>query len=248
MEKEKQANFDFYNKLYNTTINILVDNKIKPKEGGDAGFELEVEMSDAQKFNINLFKRYSKIQNTIGQLETIIKLIEVKPSIYFTQEAGIKYSEYLGYNLENYFIRITTIIDQSIILISEYYNLGLPPQSTSLKILLENIHTKDKEVVKLIKSFDSSMQPIKKIRNLIAHRGEYNDEDILKIEANLYMLSLIEDKNLNEPVFDEMFKYIDDLINKKIEFAKRNTVSVKKFLFALDHVLNIEEEKLMRIK
>ena len=246
MEKEeKESVYKFFNKLYRSTMKVLSDNKIKSKENG-VGFELETEMSKEQKRIVGLYKRYARILKTVEQLDTVLRLLEVKPTIYFSNEAKIEYSKYLEYNLENYFVRITSIIDQSIILVSEFYNLGSPPQDTSLRTLTGNIHTKDKDATKIIKKFDSLMQPIKRVRNLIAHRGGVEDEDIMKIEANLYLLSMIEEKNLDNPTFEEMFKTVDGLINKKIEFIKKSNLNVSKFLFALDHVLNKESSEFIK--
>lgn len=238
MEKEeKEVVYKLFDKLYRLTAKTLADNKIKSKENG-VGFELETEMSAEQKHVTSLYKRYSKIIRTTDQLDTILRLLAVKPTIYFTKEAEIEYSKYLGYNLENYFLRITSILDQSIILVSEFYNLGTEPKNTNLRTLTENKHTKGKDATEIIKKFDRLIQPIKKIRNLIAHRGEFNDEDLKKIEANLYVLSTINEKNLDDPAFDEMFNLLDELIAKKIEFVKKTNEGVSKFLFALDHVLN----------
>lgn len=233
--------YKFLDRLSRSVKKILVDNGINPKENG-AGFDLTVTMSEDQKHVAGLFIRYSKIIKTFKQMTTIARLMEVKPSIYFTNEAEVEYSEYLEYNLENYFLRITSILDQSVILVSEFYKLGLPPQSTSLKILRENTHTKDKEATKVIKELDRSLQSIKQIRNHIAHRGGVNDEDIMKIEANLYMLSHLPNPNINDPTINEMHDLIEELINKKIDFLKKNNVGVSEFLLALDRVLDAEYE------
>lgn len=238
MEKEKKESvYKFFDKLGRLTAKALVDNNIKQKENG-VGFELETEMSEDQKHITGLFKRYSKIVKTTEQLDTILRLLAVKPTLYFMKEAEIEYSKYLGYNLENYFIRITSILDQSIILVCEFYNLGIEPKNTNLRTLTENRHTKGKDATEILKKFDRLILPIKNIRNLIAHRGEFNDEDLMKIEANLYMLSMIDEKNLDDPIFHRMLDLVDELINKKIEFVKHTNEGVSKFLFALDHVLN----------
>jgi len=227
----------FFNILCKLLGRIIQDNKDDLKNGISIDAELEAKLPAKQKYHFGLFKRYSKIIRTIDQLDTIEKLIEIKPSIYLANEAKIEYSKYLEYNLENYLMRVVSILDQMIIFVSEFYNLGLPPQSTSLKMLRENQHTKDKKATKIIKLFDKATQHIRKLRNLIAHRGEFNDKDINRIEANLYFLSLAQDSKLDDPVIDRMYEDVDKLAIKKMKFVKSHNHSIKKYLYTLDQVL-----------
>ncbi|WP_282782722.1 hypothetical protein [Phaeodactylibacter xiamenensis] len=59
----------------------------------------------------------------------------------------------------------------------------------------------------------------------------------MEIEAHLYLLSMLEKKQQDNPAFDDMFGRVDELIEKKLAFIKKNNDGVLKFLYALDHVL-----------
>ena len=235
VDDNKKAVLKLHNRLMGLTYKFLGENKITSKDKG--GFELQTEFNENQRYVVNLYKTYAKLLNTSDKLGTIVRLLKIKPSIYFSNEAGLKYSKYLEYNLENFIFRITSIVDLSVILVSDFYNLGIPPKDTTLRHLKGNSHTKETEAVKVIVKYDKEIQKIRQVRNLIAHRGEFIDEDIMTIEANLYMLREVEDKKGENPIFDKMYELVDELIDKKVKFTQENYVGTKKFIFTLDHVL-----------
>jgi len=239
MEKEK-ISLKFKNQLTKAMANLVIEKKITP---GDNLSKLDESWTDEQKYVLTLFRRYTRITRTLKQLEIIAKLIQVRASIQLISELEIKYTDFIEYNLENYFMRITSIADQTVIMVSEFYNLGLPPQSTSLRILKENIHTKDKKAIEIIKSFDKMIQPIRKLRNRIVHRGEFNDKELDEVEANLYMLDLVKDTNLNDPILDKMYERVEELMGNKIDLIRKNNRSLKGYIYALDLALN-EENKI----
>ncbi|WP_282782720.1 Cthe_2314 family HEPN domain-containing protein [Phaeodactylibacter xiamenensis] len=163
-KEKKESGYKFFKLLSGLVVQILKDNGLKSKEG-DIGWDLEKEMTRKQKRIVGMYKRYSRILKTIDQLNTVAKLLAVKPSVYFTNTVQIEYSKYLEYNLEIYYIRFTSIVDQAILLVSEFYDLGTDPKQTNLRTLTCNMHTKGKDATAILKKFDKLIQPIKRVRN-----------------------------------------------------------------------------------
>lgn len=108
---------------------------------------------------------------TIEQLEFIPVFMRRFTDKKFYTDYGINQPKYLQYHLENHFLKSTTILDQSIKLTSDIYNLGLTPKFSSLHQLTENKHTKKTKSVDILKKIDKEIQGIKTIRNQISHRG-----------------------------------------------------------------------------
>lgn len=165
------------------------------------------------------------ILNIYQQLEFIPTFISKFPQPKFYENNGINHPQYLQYHIENHFMKIATIFDLCIILISEIYKLGIPPKLTSFQQLIENTYTKNSNLIVSIKKFDKAIQGIKTIRNLIAHRGEFNDQEIDKIHQYFFVS---DPKTTENPIFskDALDSQMKIVVENKIKLVSNNNKAV----------------------
>lgn len=180
----------------------------------------------------SVFEKCGNLINTIDQLEYIPIFIKEFPLEKTYTENGINHQNYIQYHLENHYLKISSILDQSIILVSEIHNLGIPPKLTSLYQLKVNKHTKDIPSLKILKAFEKSIQGIKATRNKITHRGEFQDSEL----TELYINNFFNENNLQKNSKIEL----NDVINNKLEYLRKNNQEVIKLVNLLFESLDTE--------
>ena len=208
----------------------LVDSKIQNKENL---------VEEEQDFYVkSVFQKAMNILNTYEQLEFIPVFVRRFPSQKYYNDNEINHPKYLQYHIENHFLKITTILDQSIILVSEIFRLGTPPKSTSLNQLKRNRFTKGSEPIKLLRDFEKEIQDIKTVRNLIIHRGEFSDSEIDEIG----MCFFISKKLNNKQPFPEFYleHKMREIVKNKDKFLIKNNKVIHKFLTKLFLLLDNE--------
>lgn len=181
--------------------------------------------TELDEYLSNIFKPAVNICNIYEQLEFIPIFISKFPKPKFYENNGINHPKYLQYHVENHFMKISTIFDLLIILVNELYKLGIPPRLSSFQQLVENRHTKNTKLIKLIKKFDKAIQGIKTIRNLIAHRGEFNDTEIDKVHQYYFVSN---PKTTENPIFskDALESQMDFVTKQKLILVNKNNKAV----------------------
>lgn len=195
-----------------------------------------------------VFQKAINIINTYEQLEFIPVFVRRFPSRNYYNDNGINHPKYLQYHIENHFLKISTILDQSIILVSEVFRLGIPPKLASLNQLKQNRFTKGTEPVKLLRDFEKGIQGIKSVRILITHRGEFSDSEIDELGMYFFVSEKTDDEEEQiVPEFYLRYKMKEIVKNKKQFLIKNNEAILKliKGLFILlDNEFNTRFDKL----
>lgn len=195
-----------------------------------------------------VFKPAMNILNIYEQLEFIPAFISKFPQPKFYENNGINHPKYLQYHIENHFMKIATIFDLCIILTSEIYKLGIPPKLTSFQQLIENAHTKNSNLIVSIKKFDKAIQGIKTIRNLIAHRGEFNDQEIDKVHQYFFVS---DPKTTETPIFskDALDSQMKLVVENKTKLVSNNNKAVLNIIQEIfKESLIILEENIKKFK
>ena len=195
----------------------------------------------------SVFKPAGNILNVYEQLEFIPVFISKFSEPEFHEDNGINHPKYIQYHIENHYMKIATIFDLSIILISEIYRLGIPPKLTSYQQLTENKITKNSKSIQIIKKFDKAIKGIKTIRNLIAHRGEFDDLELNKVHRYFFVSN---PKTDEKPLFtkEALNSQMDELIDKKMELVNKNNLAVYKIIEDIfEESLTILEQKISEL-
>ncbi len=187
-----------------------------------------------------VFQKSMNIISTFEQLEFIPIFVKRFPIRKYYNDNGINHPKYLQYHIENHYLKISTILDQSIILVSEVFRLGIPPKLTSLNQLQQNRFTKDEKAVKLLKEFQKRIQGIKNMRNLIMHRGEFSDAEIDEIGMYYFVSENSEkDEEIIVPNFYLECKMREIVKSKKL-FLTKNNEAIFKLITILFKLLELD--------
>ncbi|MHB8983781.1 MAG: Cthe_2314 family HEPN domain-containing protein [Carboxydocellales bacterium] len=194
---------------------------------------LRKNLTKDEKYIMNVFYKLNKITGTCEQLFHVLIYLSHFPKTKIHLKNNITLANYLKYHIENHLIRITTILDQTALLINEIYFLGYPPSRCNVEAILENLNTKNTTSAKILKSFQKAVKGIKTHRNLIVHRGIYDDDDIDKL-SSIHLIG-----KYNPEFVPPMFGSYCKLISKeKLNLLEKNSEAVIQFLVALYNSLD----------
>lgn len=152
--------------------------KIFEKRYGDGDFSKPAIYDSAGQYVRTIFDLHLKILSTFETLCTIPIYLNNLPRKASMTKYELEKSQYYKYHLENHIIRITTIFDQLVLLTNGLYELGIDPKKCSADIVFTNQHTQKSKEVELLKQLLKGINGVKGTRNLIIHRGEFNDKDL----------------------------------------------------------------------
>ena len=146
--------------------------------------------------------------NTLHTLQIArILIAEQHPAVKGTK-SHVKPADFLRYNVENYFLRITAYNDVVLQLINEVYEWGIKNDlSFYKKIKAKAKADQNKDVLLMISSLDNLMKSIKPKRNKIAHEGSLAT-DIIFLEAADYLAETIPNTNIDQADRDLFFAKI----------------------------------------
>ena len=123
--------------------------------------------------------------------------------------------DYVIFQVEGIHIRLVMLLDRALHLVNEVYRLGLPPRECRLGLVSSIESVKDSSIVKALKIIDKTVEPYRKTRNDIVHKGSLSDDRLKDIEA-FYLLQRLEDGNQDPvvvtygPIFkNDMDRYIE---------------------------------------
>lgn len=135
-------------------------------------------------------------------------------------------------------LHLQPIVIFLVIIPREAFQLGIQDKKCSEDLIAGNKHTKDTDAVKNLKEFKKAILGIVTARNLIVHRGEFEDEDF----SQLASLSLIErhgTRDSKEPIdwtatlTLEIKKLTLKIQRDKIALMEKNNTTIAKMILKL---------------
>jgi hypothetical protein len=129
-------------------------------------------------------KDVTKVYNTLKVLQLVRVLIaEEHPMVDKRKGSNIQRNQFLRYNLENYFLRMTTCRDQLLQLIDTLLQFETKRVIGFDKRLIKEADKKNISDVKLaVENINKLFSSVQHIRNKIAHEGGYDDIDLQMLE------------------------------------------------------------------
>lgn len=163
-------------------------------------------------FDPEYLKKVHFIQSSLTQsFKTLqiarILIAEIHPAVN-RYSSSIKPADYVRYNIENYFLRLTTYKDLILKFIDAVYNWKLKTNvqfSANLQKKIKEIQNINLETITI--SLGNLMQTVNPIRNKIAHEGSINS-DIVFIEGADYLKEAIPEIAFDRHGRDVYFKKI----------------------------------------
>jgi hypothetical protein len=176
------------------------------------------------QYNIDVFYRLKRILETLDDLRAVQIFLRQYPYAKTLRKHKISRTGYAVYHIESYFLKVASLKDKLALLINDVYNLGLPDKKVKIDLLSEMKQLKNSPAVFLLKKFTKALDGITSQRNIIAHRGKYDDREITEIR----MYEMVEDKIKPAIFYTKLLTKL--YINKMLKIFKKNQVIIEEFL------------------
>jgi hypothetical protein len=222
----------FVNRLYRLHREELNKNKYDFKKGGQY-FEY------LNKVESHL----RRIKHTIETLGLIRVLIAEKhPLSKVTTTSTISKGEFLRYNIENYFLRISTYKDQVFQLIDCVLELNIK-KGIGFQNRLEKKAKEDNIgfVKDIIDNLSTLFTNVKPVRDKIAHQGYFHDSDLGLIEAGYDIVE--SEPEIKDLTREDMDNILSVFISKNIIEMRRIEDDLSDNLFSILDILFVDFER-----
>ena len=139
---------------------------------------------------------------------------------------GIKRSDHLAYNVENYLIRMVSIYDRCLQLTNSVFHICMSDELVNHGAIVSNLHVARTEVPKLLKAVKKAIKNEEQERHTLIHRHSHMDPELRRIEL-LYMHN--KDTWGSEPTFP-----YTNLVHVRSQSVKKFTTRRKKEFEAIN--------------
>ena len=231
IENIRKINIEVINK------NPLTSEDIKRwKKGTEAK---KIKMSSFERYSVDIFYRLMEILETLDDLKATLVFLRQYPYPKTLTKHKITKSFYLTYHIEFYLVKLASLRDKLALLVNEVFILGLPDKHVKVDLISKMKQIKGKHIVKLLKNFNDSLEGVASSKNIIVHKGKYDDKALAKL--SMYELVNTGRKKIVPP---GLLKIMASLyIQEKIRIFRKNQKSIEKFLDLFFLELNKEFNK-----
>ena len=162
---------------------------------------------------IEILLSASKISENLDQIYFTIDLL----SGYRKRKSSImNRHDYMVFMLENFYLRITSILDRALRLTNLVYEIGLPERECRESTVIKNLKIKGTDVEKTLKKINKYVNEYKPIRNQVAHQSTFHDDELNSIEG-FYIL-------VDQDYTDDIYRFGHHYKTKADRYvAKRKT-------------------------
>ncbi len=137
------------------------------------------ELSDAEQYVIDVFMWTARLADSFNRLEHIRAYLAHRRILKQHRESGINRANYIRYHYSNHAATLLGIFDIALILTNNVFRLGLPERQCRSEIITQNCWVRSKGIDKILKKFDSAVEPLRESRHLYLHRGYPRDSEPL---------------------------------------------------------------------
>lgn len=184
-----------------------------------------------ENYILNVYKLFHIVDDSINKLDLFEHYLTIDPFPNHYLENNINESDYYKFQLENFYIRCSSIFDFKMHLINKTLNLGF--KKCSYDLIKDNSNIKDTILKTKIINLNSYLQKVIEKRNKIIHHGHFDSELLDGITAFLSI------PNLPEELYDEEYEiYSKTEKDKNIKEAiKELNLIIKKLKFYFEEIL-----------
>lgn len=184
-----------------------------------------------EDYILNVYKLFHIVDESITTLEFFEHYLTIEPFPNHFLKKNIKERDYYKFQIENFYIRSSSIFDYKMHLINKTLNLGL--KKCSYDLIKDNSNLENTTLKTKIVNYNSYLKKIIEKRNKIIHHGHFDSELLDGITA------FISIPNLPEELYDEEYEvYSKTEKNKNIKDAVKELNSIiKKLKFHFEEIL-----------
>lgn len=229
MEREyKEAYYtcDLFRQILKENQEIHEKYSDEIKKYGEYTNDVKSLFTKREKYMISVSEIIFSISNTLDELKQIPIYFKYFPKYKSYIQNRIFHDDYMKYHLKNYYIRISTLLDQLALLINEVYELGLPTRRCSVESVIENKNTKETKTIVYFKALKKGIEGIKRLRNLAVHEGYFHDKKIFNLGTFIFLSSNLEDVD-----YETEIKWLSKtIVKEKMEQFDNNNEALTKMI------------------
>ena len=181
----------------------------------DVGSEKEIYIK-------KIHSHFSTISSSIDQLKKIEFYLSIDSFPEYYLDNDISEKDYYFYHIENFHIRIISIIDYVFHLINHTLKFGFPKNKINLFAFTENTNLKGSSLITKLKAFEEEFKNMRTDRNKIIHHGDFKSESFEEISWSLINTKLFDfDKEFIEYLNLEKKEKVTELVKTFNEYLEK---------------------------
>jgi hypothetical protein len=207
--------------------------------------ELEYYLINTQFYFVHFLSLLSQLDNAIGLLN----------NFGYSSKNKISRADHLTYNVENYMIRVVSLIDRLLQLINMIYYLKVDESKVNYKKIIGSTRIKNSRVEILYMELKQVLNHYYNDRNSVVHRHSYINKELYRLQT--FYHPILTQRYITVKSADDVgkLKYIISKALKKftadikLKFSETNDTCFDKILQMLDiffQEYNYNKEKLQQ--
>lgn len=169
---------------------------------------------------------YHRVHGILRTARTLWRIRKSISAIDFSKETGRAAEEFV-FQIENYYLRLPTVLEQVYSILAVFCDIpfgrGIPLRQ------FERALRQQEKLWGLVKSYKRSIQPIKNVRNLVAHLGEFTND---QYDVIAHFLSA-------PPSTWAMFRVPDWLAAYKGAFLTQSELHLREMVIFLNNIFDV---------
>lgn len=167
--------------------------------------------------------------NNIIECSQIYFSIELLSGFRKKKNGKMNRHDYIVFMIENFYLRITSILDRSLRFANILFEIGLPERECRESTIIKNNKVKNTKVESSLKEINKFISKFKMTRNQITHSEGFYDKKLQSVATYYFLLETDEFDNFKK--YDHIYKTETDnyIKGKKAELTDI-TVQIEKLV------------------
>ena len=145
----------------------------------------DAELNEREEYIIQCIGALIAIDSSLDNLFLSIQYLSNFRSTKSLKKYEINRFDHLTYHIENFYIRLVSTLDRSLILVDRVHRLGNTPRHCNWSVLSKNSHVRNSLTYTALKSLNKFIDPYREYRNMVIH------ERYLPYEGSFGQLALL---------------------------------------------------------
>lgn len=206
-------------------------------------FEEGPEFSEYEFYIHNVSFYTSNLLMLFRQLEFAIEFLT---NYNYSKQIQANRIDHLTYNVENYIIRISSVLDRILQVINSVFHLCIDETMVNERIILKNLKVKRTDTPKYYNKLKSIINSYAGDRNTIVHRHSYLHDELKKLSIlydNYLTQDLRENQETNKSLLIRRKFLLTNFVKDRKEVFSKCNLDIYNRLFELFDELSIHYER-----
>jgi len=233
-----------------TTINELMHD-VEKRDGFSYSKNNYHLFSSREKYYMDIFNLYTRINDLKRDLERIEVFLRVYPNAKYLTKHNIDKLEYIKYHTEVFFHKIHTIVEVQKLLLNQVYVLGLSEKQCSWDTIKKKLGDVNIRALDVVEKYYIAFEHIIEARHKNTHRAIYNDKDTVDFSGGLFVYKTFEqmnkevDNNFQKIAPKFLLEYELKMYRKeRVNFIKQSRIAAESYIDALVNYVLIDAKEI----